>query len=98
MSKLNLQPHEERVLDEYEELSERKHKLSSFLESDKAHDINKDDLKLLVKQELAMEVYLQVLEDRIMKFEGVFDWMDSIPFEDPLIIPEVKTPQKQKDE
>ena len=97
MSKLNLQPHEERVLDEYEELSERKHKLSSFLESDKAHDINKDDLKLLVKQELAMEVYLQVLEDRIVKFEGVFDWMDSIPFEDPLIIPEVKL-QKQKDE
>lgn len=96
MSKLNLQPHEERVLDEYEELSERKHKLSSFLESDKVHDISKEDLKLLVKQELAMEVYLQVLEDRIMKFEGVFDWMDSIPFEDPLIIPEVETPQKTK--
>lgn len=67
-------PHVQRMLDEYEELSERLGKLSAFLKTETFFGLEKEDRQLLFKQDDAMDMYKTALHARIVRvlpeFEG----------------------------
>lgn len=73
---MKFKPHEERVLEEFNQVNKRLMKLSAFLGSDDVFKLNKEDIKLLVRQELAMETYIQVLTDRIVRFSNPSEWLE----------------------
>ncbi len=73
---MKFKPHEERVLEEFNQVNKRLMKLSAFLDSDDVFKLNTEDIKLLVRQELAMETYIQVLTDRIVRFCDPSEWLE----------------------
>ena len=63
-----LQPHQQRVVEEKNDLGVRRGKLLDFLSGDKIHDLPEDDQLLLQDQCNAMTTYLEILEKRIARF------------------------------
>lgn len=73
---MKFKPHEERVLEEFNQVNKRLMKLSAFLGSDDVFKLDKEDIKLLVRQELAMETYINVLSERIVRFCDPSEWLE----------------------
>ena len=65
---MTLQPWQERVVEEKEQLAERLEKLNAFLVSQACLSLPFDDRCLLARQLFAMEQYLDILLDRIARF------------------------------
>jgi hypothetical protein len=65
-----MKPHEERVLAERCELSDRLNKLIAFIESEAFNAIDRYDRGLLRLQRLRMSDYLSVLDERIERFNA----------------------------
>lgn len=66
---MNLQPHEERVVQERNELNEKLEKLSHFMDKTAVYiDLPKRDKELLIAQENIMVQYQQILNERIGRF------------------------------
>jgi len=63
-----LQPHQQRVLDEYEQLTERAHKLSAFTGSDTFTTLDLAERLRLVRQLAVMTEYRSVLIERVAQF------------------------------
>jgi hypothetical protein len=61
----DLQPHEQRMVAEHAELSDKLTKLSAFLESEKFASLSEDDRRLLAVQADGMRVYHNALLVRI---------------------------------
>jgi hypothetical protein len=64
-----MKPHEQRVLDEHKELSEKIGKLSYFLTTPQFYELPLVQRHLLIEQEKAMNQYVDILEIRISMFE-----------------------------
>ncbi len=62
------EPHQQRVVEEKDELDEKLAALEQFLDSAKFHEVGKDEKKRLVKQALIMAQYSDVLGERIAAF------------------------------
>lgn len=65
MTVSQIQPHQQRVLDEKQELDTRIEKLSSFLHSENIHKASGEEQELLHKQLDVMIDLQQVLQQRI---------------------------------
>lgn len=63
-----MQPHEQRVLDERNDLGEKMRKLDDFLASDTAGLITLEERSLLQIQKAAMSGYWHTLNARIARF------------------------------
>lgn len=63
-----MQPHQQRVLDEKNELGERLEKLLSFIGTDFYRGLPEKERELLFFQSQVMEDYYEVLEQRIELF------------------------------
>lgn len=68
MKETNLQPHQQRVVEELETLSDKSKKLSAFILSDVFKDLPKEEKEDLVEQLETMEKYADILERRIDRF------------------------------
>lgn len=65
---MNLQPHQQRVLVELRELSEKQDALKLFLRTDRARQVEQGELDLLSMQANAMALYAQCLAMRIARW------------------------------
>ena len=64
-----MKPHEQRVVDEKAELSERLEKLNDFISSSPIFEgLPEKDQSLLVSQKFAMSEYEAILTERISRF------------------------------
>lgn len=63
-----MQPHQQRVVDEKNELGERLEKLLAFIGTDLYKSLLEEDKELLFFQSQIMEDYFEVLEQRIERF------------------------------
>lgn len=63
-----MQPHQERVVAERDELQEKAIKLEAFFDSKVYAGLNKSEQTRLVKQHAFMECYCNVLNERIAAF------------------------------
>jgi len=63
-----LEPHQQRVVTEKEELDEKISKLSAFLETDMFSKLKHKDAELLSKQIIIMSKYSTILKERIDEF------------------------------
>lgn len=61
-------PHQERVVTEKAELDEKRAKLSTFFDTDLFASIDEDECRRLLRQADAMQVYSQILGERIAAF------------------------------
>jgi len=68
MKKKQLQPHEQRVVDERTELIEKITKLHAFFKTDIFENLKEEDQKLLEEQVQLMMNYSDVLLKRINRF------------------------------
>lgn len=66
----NIPPYQQRVLDERAQLAERLDKLEKFTQGPLYENLNDIDKNLLIKQGMAMSNYLQVLDQRIERFNA----------------------------
>ncbi len=64
-----LQPHEERVVAEYDDLTTKVEKLGTFLSSPAAVNLSYEDKTLLDHQMNYMTLYLSILRERVSKYE-----------------------------
>ncbi len=64
-----MQPHQERVVEEEKALREKHSKLATFLEGDLFKTLPDRDGDLLQQQYRHMSAYLDVLTERIKRFE-----------------------------
>lgn len=64
-----MQAHEERVVEEYNDLVEKLDKLVVFLESEPFMKLEDEDRKLLALQSASMATYIYILEQRIDRFK-----------------------------
>jgi hypothetical protein len=65
-----MQPHEERVLAEEAELSDRLNKLGAFIHGETFPTLAAEDQRLLQEQDDCMRAYAGVLRQRIARFAG----------------------------
>ncbi len=65
---MTLQPWQERVVEEKEQLAERLEKLNAFLVTEKCLALPFEERTLLARQALVMAQYLDILLDRIEVF------------------------------
>lgn len=63
-----MQPHEQRVVDERNELINKTAKLDDFRRGDIFAGLAYEDRKLLTAQRSAMQAYIEVLDLRISRF------------------------------
>lgn len=63
-----MQPHQERVVAESNELRDRLHKLTAFIGGQIFKTLDPMDQNLLVKQQTHMADYLEILRQRIARF------------------------------
>jgi len=68
MNDMNLQPHQQRVVDEKRELDEKLGKLITFIHESVFTGLSKEEQKLLVRQQNVMTDYSQILAERIAAF------------------------------
>ena len=64
----DLQPHQQRVVDECNEISERAKKLSAFRETDTFRALDPEEIRRLNRQLCIVELYYDVLRDRMEAF------------------------------
>ena len=64
----NLQPHQQRVIEERAELHAKIEKLEAFLDSDTFRELQIMDQCYLARQRTLMREYCQVLDFRIARF------------------------------
>lgn len=64
----SLQPHQQRVMDEYTELHERVFKLNQFTEGEVFPTLSSVDKDLLTQQLKCMQQYVSILYKRIERF------------------------------
>lgn len=64
-------PHEERVQLEYEELSQRLSKLKRFIKTEEFMELHPVERDALAAQAKYMELYQNILVQRIARFMGV---------------------------
>lgn len=67
---MELQPHEQRVVDEQRELDEKRAKLAIFLGGPIFAGLPPEDKALLLTQEIAMRQYSDTLGKRIARFNA----------------------------
>lgn len=67
---MSLQPWQERVVEERAQLAERLTKLDEYLANRNALEPMTPDMILLVRQQTAMKVYLEILDERIKRFSN----------------------------
>ena len=60
--------HEQRVVDELDELNLKVHYIESFIISDVFKSLNPVDRSLLIQQQACMETYCLILNQRISRF------------------------------
>ena len=65
-----MQPHQQRVIDERQQLRERLDKLENFLAGDLFKSLNHEEGVLLWAQRGAMAQYLAVLDRRVALWQG----------------------------
>lgn len=65
---MNLQPHQQRVVNEKQELDKNLDKLTAFINSNNFTTVDQDERRRLVKQESIMREYSDVLAERIEAF------------------------------
>lgn len=65
---LPLQPHQQRVVNEHKELTERIDKLGMFLKTDQYRALDTEEQRLLLTQEYYMRHYALTLEHRIARW------------------------------
>ena len=63
-----MQPHEQRVVTERDELLEKITKLGAFLAGENVANLQFEDRKLLEIQKMNMDAYLETLDARIARF------------------------------
>lgn len=68
MSEKQLLPHQQRVVEERNELVDKVTKLHSFFNTEIFESLPGEDQELLVKQEKVMKEYSDILLDRIKRF------------------------------
>lgn len=68
MADKQLQPHQQRVVDERQELQVKHMKLGAFIQSETFEKLDLENRLLLKAQELVMSAYIGVLDERIKKF------------------------------
>lgn len=68
MSLGHLQPHQQRMLDERDELGKKLRDLNNFLGSDRFNAMGADEQCLMRMQHSAMLQYHSILHQRILKF------------------------------
>lgn len=67
-----LEPHQERVVDEKDELDDRLRKLKKFIDTNQQfNELPDKDKELMRKQSVAMEAYASVLDERIKIFREI---------------------------
>lgn len=71
MNETNLQPYQQRVIDEKAELDVKIQKLTEFLSSDKSESVEADEKDRMKWQLDIMEDYSEVLGERIANFPSV---------------------------
>ena len=64
-----MKPHEERVMQEYTELFGRAERLQKFLDGEKYLGLPPEDRALLRLQYATMRMYLDILQERMDRFE-----------------------------
>jgi hypothetical protein len=64
----DMQPFQQRVIEERDELVIKFEKLEKFLESDTSKAIDVDEQRRLIKQSSIMNQYIMILNDRIDNF------------------------------
>lgn len=65
---MELQPHQQRVVTEKQELDEKRSKLKSFTEGETFKGLDEKNQELLTKQQGIMDDYSAVLQERIELF------------------------------
>ena len=68
MEKLNMTPHQQRVIDEQAELNEKLTKLYSFLETSLFNSLDENEKGRLKRQSVIMQSYFDILGERISAF------------------------------
>lgn len=63
-----MEPHQQRVVIEKQELDERRHKLSHFIAEHQYLQLPEEDRELLMNQLFAMNLYASILKMRIKRF------------------------------
>lgn len=63
-----MQPYQQRVVDEHDELNTKVGKLTDFLESDQFDTVDPEEQHRLVQQLFVMELYLDILTQRVKAF------------------------------
>jgi len=64
----DLQPHQQRVVDESNEMNERTKKLGDFYRTDLFKGLDEAEQRRLNRQANIMQLYCDVLQDRILAF------------------------------
>jgi len=67
----NLQPHQQRVVEERNELIDKIEKLHSFTKTETFNSLPDEEQSLLFKQEKEMKKYADILKQRIDVFKGL---------------------------
>ncbi|WP_413508246.1 crAss001_48 related protein [Serratia proteamaculans] len=68
MTEITLQPHQQRVVDELNEIKQRGEKLATFIGGDVFGSLPVEDERLLEAQSHIMTAYVEVLTQRIKRF------------------------------
>ena len=68
----NLQPHQERVVAERDQLAARVSSLRAFIAGEKFRDVDRAERQRLLRQEAVMTEFVQVLNERIEAFQDDF--------------------------
>lgn len=68
-------PHEDRMLSEENELSAKVRRLTTFINGPLTDQLSGEDVSLMESQKKHMESYLQVLRDRIDRFQRQYELM-----------------------
>lgn len=63
-----MQPYQERVIAESNDLRDKLNKLEAFINSDAFNDLDREDRQLLRRQCFYMDDYFEVLRKRIARF------------------------------
>lgn len=67
----------ERMMQEHQQLVEKRRKLNDFLKSDKAKEIDRDEYALMCVQEVAMHEYERCLDDRLEMHNVSYNGQDA---------------------
>lgn len=67
-AKAELQPHQQRIVEELEQLADRALKLGAFINSERFDSIDKMEQRRMLAQSVHMLGYLEVLQQRVNAF------------------------------